>query len=86
MSNSSSNSYRKLLSNLPSMASVVNSFESPEVQLEVYKTLILALNDQEGSTSSPSATSVRAGAVDENGVVTHDILDGGNIHSVEDDD
>lgn len=83
---SSTHGYRKLLSNLPSMASVVNSFESSEVQLEVYKTLIQALNTTD-SASSGSSTSApaRAGNVDENGVVSHDILDGGNIHSVDDD-
>lgn len=83
MSSSSSNSgYRKLLSNLPSMASVVNSFESSEVQLEVYKTLIQALGASEGLSVTEQA---KAGNVDANGVVAHDIVDGGNIHSVDDD-
>lgn len=84
----SSNSYRKLLSNLPSMASVVNSFESAEVQLEVYKTLIQALDVQDGTSveTSEPATVSRSGNVDSNGVVAHDIIEGGNIHAGEDDE
>jgi len=41
----SSQRYRRLLTNLPSMASVVNSFHSPEVQLSVYRTLIEAMEE-----------------------------------------
>lgn len=39
----SSAQYRRLLTNLPSMAVVVNSFQSTEVQLAVYRTLMDSL-------------------------------------------
>ena len=39
----SSAQYRRLLTNLPSMAVVVNSFQSSEVQLAVYRTLMDSL-------------------------------------------
>ena len=41
----SSARYRRLLTNLPSMAVVVNSFHSQDVQLQVYEVLMDALED-----------------------------------------
>ena len=55
----SSQRYRRLLTNLPSMASVVNSFHSPEVQLCVYRALIDAM-DEAMSDGEPRNTDSRS--------------------------
>ena len=49
----SSAQYRRLLTNLPSMAVVVNSFQSSEVQLAVYRTLMESL--MEATADDPPA-------------------------------
>lgn len=78
--------YKKLITNLPSMAAIVNSFESPQVQLAVYDTLIAALNDatQESRTSdsasSRSADKVETVAADSS--VEHELVEGDSIHSM----
>jgi len=38
--------YKALISYLPGLATVVNSFATPEVQVRVFETLIGALNDK----------------------------------------
>ena len=84
----SSHKYRKLLTNLPSMAAVVNSFQSPDVQLEVYKLLIEQLEEAAGESSSSSSTSAAANAAPslqptiEEAVLAHELVDGDSIHSI----
>jgi len=51
----SSGQYRRLLTNLPSMASVVNAFQSPDVQLAVYRTLIESLLEATADDTSSSS-------------------------------
>ncbi len=48
--------YKNLMSYLPGMASVVNAFQSPEVQSEVYRELMKALEmrlEQDGVPPAP---------------------------------
>lgn len=74
----SSGQYRRLLTNLPSMASVVNAFQSPDVQLAVYRTLIDSLleatSDDGGSSSSRLSKGKSRGEMD--------VVEGDNIHSI----
>ena len=83
----SSHKYRKLLTNLPSMAAVVNSFQSPDVQLEVYKLLIEQLEEAAGQPSSASATESSSKApslqpADDNNELAHELDAGDSIHSI----
>ncbi|MEW4528219.1 MAG: hypothetical protein ACF8PG_12090 [Maioricimonas sp. JB045] len=75
--------YRKLLTNLPSMAAVVNSFESPDVQLAVYRELIQALEEVIPAAGGPASASPNGA---EPGDVTHDLVEGDSIHSMAVDD
>lgn len=76
----SSGQYRRLLTNLPSMAAVVNAFQSPDVQLAVYRTLIDTLLDatsddvNSGASRSSSRIRSRPGELD--------LVEGDNIHSI----
>jgi len=76
----SSGQYRRLLTNLPSMAAVVNAFQSPDVQLAVYRTLIDSLLDatsdetNNGASRSSSRIRPRSGELD--------LVEGDNIHSI----
>ncbi len=87
--------YRTLLTNLPNMASVVNSFNSPVVQQAVYEALIAALNgkmDADGvpapMSASQSSTQVSAPAPNRSSALTfeqelaHDLVEGESIHAV----
>lgn len=83
--------YKTLLSYLPGMASVVNTFESSQVQNAVYEKLMEALEGKlqsEGIGSpveslnlrdlkrfTPSSVAVAAG-----GEVAHDLVEGDSIH------
>lgn len=73
-----SGQYRRLLTNLPSMATVVNAFQSADVQLAVYRTLIEALleatSDDSGSSSSRLSKGKTRGEMD--------VVEGDNIHSI----
>lgn len=76
----SSGQYRRLLTNLPSMAAVVNSFTSADVQLAVYRTLIDSLLDataDEGNTASSSRMTKGRSRPGE-----MDLVEGDNIHSI----
>jgi hypothetical protein len=78
---------------LPGIASVVNSFQSPEVQMSVYRELMSALEDktrtEEDSQSarakssspgrSPAERSAASGADQE---LVYDLVDGESIHAV----
>lgn len=83
--------YKTLLSYLPGMASVVNTFESPQVQNSVYEILIEALEGKlhaEGigaPNSSPITRDLRrlapvAGSATANGEVAHELVEGDSIH------
>ena len=73
----SSGQYRRLLTNLPSMASVVNAFQSPDVQLAVYRTLIESLLE---ATSDDGGSSSRVSRGKSRGEL--DVVEGDNIHSI----
>ena len=81
----SSARYKRLLTNLPSMAAIVNSFESQEVQLSVFNTLMDALEESGGLTSTDSRT-VRRPSSATPGEVEHELLEGDSIHSIASDD
>jgi hypothetical protein len=80
--------YRALLSYLPGMAVVVNSFQSPEVQRHVYDELIEALNaklDTEGAGPEGRGTPRKAGTngktISEDSEIAHDLVEGASIHA-----
>lgn len=84
--------YKTLLSNLPAVAAVVNAFESPEVQVAAFDSLMAALDDHTGFRAEPVAAAGESkgnerGSAKANGKsrleeeVEHDIVDGGNIHA-----
>ncbi len=76
----SSGQYRRLLTNLPSMAAVVNTFQSPDVQLAVYRTLIDSLLEATSEDSgAPSSTKVTRGRSRPGEL---DLVEGDNIHSI----
>lgn len=83
--------YKTLLSYLPGMASVVNTFESPQVQNSVYETLMEALEaklQSEGIGAPSSPPPVRdmkrftppVSAPISGGEVMHDLVEGDSIH------
>ena len=79
--------YKTLLSYLPGMASVVNTFQSPEVQNSVYEKLIEALEaklQSEGigpiERTQPSRERKRTLPVSDPNEVTHDLIEGDSIH------
>lgn len=86
--------YKTLLANLPSMAAVVNSFDSPEVQRAVFDVLIDSFQQRlanelastNGSSSSQSVSSRTAQPTDEAQDLTHELVDGESIHSFSDDE
>ncbi len=80
----STHNYRKLLTNLPSLASIVNSFHSPEVQLEVYHLLIQELTEAT-LDSRTTPRSFRSSDVtpleEETEPLSHDLVDGDSLQS-----
>ena len=81
--------YKTLLSYLPGMASVVNTFESPQVQNAVYEKLMEALEGKlqsEGigpSIGSPTARELKRytpTAVAAAGEIAHELAEGDSIH------
>lgn len=91
----SSSRWRVLTAYLPGIASVVNSFQSPEVQLAVYQSLITALDEKTDAEDAQAAarvrtTSARGKSASEREVVTsshdselaYDIVDGESIHAM----
>ncbi len=77
----SSARYKRLLTNLPSMAAIVNAFQSTEVQVQVYSSLIDAL-DEADRPNGEQRSSRRNGAAE----VEHDLVEGDSIHSMVSDD
>ena len=81
----SSHRYRKLLVNLPSMATVVNSFSSPDVQRDVYRLLVDALDDavSDGtSTRDSGSSSARSGTNGRSEEALADLVEGDSIHTI----
>lgn len=76
----SSGQYRRLLTNLPSMAAVVNVFQSPDVQLAVYRTLIDSLLDATADESSVAQPKVSSRGRSRSGEL--DLVEGDSIHSI----
>lgn len=80
--------YKTLLSYLPGMASVVNTFESPQVQNSVYETLMEALEaklQSEGIGAPNGLPKPRdlkrfTPSVSTSEEVTHDLVEGDSIH------
>ena len=79
--------YKTLLSYLPGMASVVNTFESPQVQNAVYDKLMEALEGklQSEGIGSPSSRDLKrftpvAGAAVAGGEIAHELIEGDSIH------
>ena len=74
-------SYKTLLSYLPGMASVVNSFQSEQVQIAVFDRLVAALEERaEFNDPAPA----RKKSPTSESEVTHDLLEGESIHSEDD--
>lgn len=90
----SSSRWRVLTAYLPGIASVVNSFQSPEVQLAVYQSLITALDEKTDAEDAQAAkartASSRGRSATGRDVVTssndsdlaYDIVDGESIHAM----
>jgi len=77
--------YKKLLTNLPSMAAIVNSFHSPEVQLAVFQTLMRELDGTIGAPSDEPRLALKTSSmILPGGEVAHDVLEGDSIHSLAD--
>lgn len=77
--------YKTLLTVLPGMASVVNSFSSPQVQMAVYGMLMEALDSKLAAEGLGRAMSLDKPLpmplVAPNGDITHDLIEGDSIHS-----
>lgn len=91
----SSSRWRVLTAYLPGIASVVNSFQSPEVQLAVYQSLMTALDEKTDAEDAQSAaksrsavgrgrsTTGREGAASsQDSELAFDIVDGESIHAM----
>ena len=83
--------YKTYLTNLPSMAAVVNAFDSPEVQRAVFDVLIESfqqrlaseLSNASGVSTSSTARSKNEKPPEEEDL-THELVDGESIHSFPD--
>lgn len=91
----SSSRWRVLTAYLPGIASVVNSFHSPDVQMAVYQSLIKALDEKTDAEDAQAmtkakASSARGKSAVERDVVTsshdselaYDLVDGESIHAL----
>ncbi len=88
----SSSRWRVLTAYLPGIASVVNSFQSPEVQMSVYQSLIKALDEKteaedaqmmakaKSSRSKPAEREIATNPVDRD--LVYDIVEGESIHAL----
>ncbi len=80
--------YKTLLTYLPGMASVVNAFDSPQVQSNVYDVLMEALDtklETEGLGRGLAALDHRPPLTHvvsvSNGELAHDLVEGESIHA-----
>ena len=91
----SSSRWRVLTAYLPGIASVVNSFQSPEVQLAVYQSLMTALDEKTDAEDAQSAAKARSTAgrgrsttgregagSSQDSELAFDIVDGESIHAM----
>ena len=90
----SASRWRILTAYLPGIASVVNSFESPEVQLAVYQSLMQALDEktdaEEAQAAAKSKLASRGKLATDRDVVSsahdtelvYDIVEGESIHAM----
>ena len=91
----SSSRWRVLTAYLPGIASVVNSFQSPEVQLAVYQSLTKALDEKTETEDAHAAAKARAssargksaserdvGSSSSDSELAYDIVDGESIHAM----
>lgn len=91
----SSSRWRVLTAYLPGIASVVNSFQSPEVQLAVYQSLINALDEKTEAEDAQAAAKAKASSVRSRSAVerdvaagsqdselAYDLVDGESIHAL----
>jgi hypothetical protein len=88
----SSQRYKRLITNLPAMASAVNAFQSAEVQLSVYRKLVEAFDDawDDDAGSSGTPRNGRSSTVNgSHGGLTRsresglaDLVEGDSIHAV----
>lgn len=90
----SASRWRVLTAYLPGIASVVNSFQSSEVQLSVYQDLMKALDDKTEAEEAQAAAarnrpSIRSKPVERDpassaaqGDLVYDIVEGDSIHSL----
>ncbi|MCA9054306.1 MAG: hypothetical protein KDA75_10745 [Planctomycetaceae bacterium] len=81
----SSQRYRRLLVNLPSMATVVNSFSSPDVQKDVYRLLVDALDEAVTEGDSPrdnGSSSKRGSRNGRSNETLAELVEGDSIHAI----
>ncbi len=81
----SSARYKTLLSYLPGMASVVNSFQSEQVQIAVFDRLMSALEER-AEFNETSASEKPKPAAKSSEEVAHDLIEGESIHTAIDSD
>ena len=89
---SSSSRWRILTAYLPGIASVVNSFESNDVQVAVYQELMKALDEKTESEEMPTSTKARvtrggksardAAAGGSDSDLAYDLVEGESIHAL----
>ena len=90
----STSRWRVLTAYLPGIASVVNSFQSPEVQLAVYQSLMRALDEKTEaedalaaaksklSSSRGKSNMYRDVVSAQDGELAYDIVEGESIHAL----
>ncbi len=78
--------FKTLMSTLPSMAAVVNAFDSPEVQMQAYNTLMSALKaktqGRHSQNGKPGSNGEKMSPTDssDDGELAHNLVDGDSIH------
>ncbi|MBC7821884.1 MAG: hypothetical protein IAG10_33780 [Planctomycetaceae bacterium] len=90
----SASRWRVLTAYLPGIASVVNSFQSPEVQLSVYQSLMKALDAKTEAEEAQAvaksrmssrgklATDRESASNGHDGELVYDIVEGESIHAM----
>ncbi len=90
----SASRWRVLTAYLPGMASVVNSFQSPEVQLSVYQSLMKALEEKTEAEDAQAASRARmssrknpatereSASSNQDGELVFDLVEGESIHAM----
>lgn len=72
-----------LMSYLPGIAAVVNSFQSPEVQLSVFQALIRELEDADDDVRARRhREKARDALANSDTELAHDIVEGESIHAL----